>query len=331
MAIKKVATAGGHSKKAPGASCYLNEYTEDRKCNKAFASALKARGVAAKDCSNEYSPASKELARECALANSYGGDLFVTWHFNAASKTSGKRGVEVWYYTGSKTGKSYAEKISKKLANLMGLPNRGAKATTSLYVLKHTKAPAILIEVCFVDAKGDANAYKAVGASKVAAAVADVLTGKTAATDSKPATSKPTTSKPAASKPATSASSGSSSIKAVQKWAGTTADGVNGPKTKAALCKRLQRELNKQCGAGLSVDGVWGPKTKAACVNVKQGANGNITKTLQGCLIVRGYGTNGFDGVFGGGTAKAVKAFQKANGLAADGVAGKNTWAKLLG
>lgn len=316
MAIKKVATAGGHSKKAPGASCYLNEYTEDRKCNKAFASALKARGVAAKDCSNEYSPASKELARECALANSYGGDLFVTWHFNAASKTSGKRGVEVWYYTGSKTGKSYAEKISKKLANLMGLPNRGAKATTSLYVLKHTKAPAILIEVCFVDAKGDANAYKSIGASKVAAAVADVLTGKTAATDSKPATS---------------ASSGSSSIKAVQKWAGTTADGVNGPKTKAALCKRLQRELNKQCGAGLSVDGVWGPKTKAACVNVKQGANGNITKTLQGCLIVRGYGTNGFDGVFGGGTAKAVKAFQKANGLAADGVAGKNTWAKLLG
>ena len=208
----------------------------------------------------------------------------------------------------------------------MGLPNRGAKATTGLYVLKHTKAPAILIEVCFVDAKGDANAYKSVGASKVAAAVADALTGKTAATDSKPATSKPTTSKPA-----TSASSGSSSIKAVQKWAGTTADGVNGPKTKAALCKMLQKELNKQYKAGLSVDGVWGPKTKAACVNVKQGAKGNITKTLQGCLIVRGYGTNGFDGVFGGGTAKAVKAFQRSKGLTVDGVAGKNTWAKLLG
>lgn len=330
MAIKKVATAGGHSKKAPGASCYIDEYTEDRKCNKAFVSALKARGVAAKDCSNEYAPASKELARECALANAYGGDLFVAWHFNAASKTSGKRGVEVWYYTGSKAGKSYAEKISKKLANLMGLPNRGAKATTGLYVLRHTKAPAILIEVCFVDAKGDANAYKAVGASKVAAAVADVLTGKTATTttDSKPATSKPTTT---TSKPATSASSGSSSIKAVQKWAGTTADGVNGPKTKKALCKMLQKELNKQYKAGLSVDGVWGPKTKSACVNVKQGAKGNITRTLQGCLIVRGYGTNGFDGVFGGGTAKAVKAFQRSKGLTVDGVAGKNTWAKLLG
>lgn len=329
MAIKKVATAGGHSKKAPGASCYIDEYTEDRKCNKAFVSALKARGVAAKDCSNEYAPASKELARECSLANAYGGDLFVAWHFNAASKTSGKHGVEVWYYTGSKTGKAYAEKISKKLANLMGLPNRGAKATTGLYVLRHTKAPAILIEVCFVDAKGDANAYKSVGASKVAAAVADVLTGKTAAaTDSKPATSKPTTT---TSKPATSASSGSSSIKAVQKWAGTTADGVNGPKTKKALCKMLQKELNKQYKAGLSVDGVWGPKTKSACVNVKQGAKGNITRTLQGCLIVRGYGTNGFDGVFGGGTAKAVKAFQRSKGLTVDGVAGKNTWAKLLG
>lgn len=115
------------------------------------------------------------------------------------------------------------------------------------------------------------------------------------------------------------------------KWAGTTADGVNGPKTKKALCKMLQKELNRQYKAGLSVDGVWGPKTKASCVNVKQGAKGNITKTLQGCLIVRGYGTNGFDGVFGGGTAKAVKAFQRSKGLTVDGVAGKNTWAKLLG
>ena len=302
MAIKKVATAGGHSKKAPGASCYLNEYTEDRKCNKAFVSALKARGVAAKDCSNEYSPASKELARECALANSYGGDLFVAWHFNAASKTSGKRGVEVWYYTGSKTGKSYAEKISKKLANLMGLPNRGAKATTSLYVLKHTKAPAILIEVCFVDAKGDANAYKSIGASKVAAAVADVLAGKTATTtDSKPAASKPatTTSKPATNKAGLTVDGlwGKSTTKALQKVLGTTADGIVSnqysaykasnpgllsqswqweakPSGSSPMVKAMQKRL------GVTADGHIGPKTiKALQKRMGTTVDGYISKS----------------------------------------------------
>lgn len=304
MAIKKVATAGGHSKKAPGASCYIDEYAEDRKCNKAFVSALKARGVAAKDCSNEYSPASKELARECALANAYGGDLFVTWHFNAASKTSGKRGVEVWYYTGSKTGKTYAEKISKKLASLMGLPNRGAKATTGLYVLRHTKAPAILIEVCFVDAKGDANAYKSVGASKVAAAVADVLMGKTAAaTDSKPATSKPTTSKPTTSKPAASKAGltvdglwGKSTTKALQKVLGTTADGIVSnqysaykalspgllsqswqwrakPSGLSPMVKAMQKRL------GVTADGHIGPKTiKALQKRMGTTVDGYISK-----------------------------------------------------
>jgi len=133
-----------------------------------------------------------------------------------------------------------------------------------------------------------------------------------------------------------SSSSGGSGIAAVQQWCNDnydyhqTVDGINGKNTKKGLVKALQTELNRQCGAGLAVDGIWGPKTRAACINVRQGARGNITRVLQGALICRGYSTNGFDGIFGSGTTRAVKSFQRACGLSVDGIAGKNTFAALL-
>lgn len=123
-----------------------------------------------------------------------------------------------------------------------------------------------------------------------------------------------------------------SSIKSVQTWlnntykSGLAVDGAYGPKTKTALVKALQTELNKQCGAGLTVDGVFGPMTKAATVALYVGAQGNITKILQGFLICKGYSTNGFDGVFGNGTLTAVKSFQKKNDATVDGIVGPVTW-----
>lgn len=138
-------------------------------------------------------------------------------------------------------------------------------------------------------------------------------------------TGEPVTPAPEPAKPVNSA------IAQVQAWAGSTPDGIFGPNTKRALLKVLQQELNKQYGKGLAVDGIWGPKTRAACVNVRQGARGNITKSLQGALICNGYDTNGFDGIFGGGTASAVRKYQADHGLSSDGIAGKNTFAKLFG
>lgn len=180
----KIAVAGGHSKKAPGARDYIDEYTEDRKVAKALVTELKNRGHSVKNCSNEKSTQSAELKEECRLANNYGADLFIAIHFNAASRTSGTRGTEVWYYRGSSKAKSYASKVSSKLASRLGLKNRGAKSTTSLYVLHHTDMTAILVEVCFVDAKGDVNAYKKLGASGVAKAIADGLFGTSSSSGS---------------------------------------------------------------------------------------------------------------------------------------------------
>lgn len=132
-----------------------------------------------------------------------------------------------------------------------------------------------------------------------------------------------------------SSSTGSSAIKEVQTWCnnnyntGIAVDGIYGPKTKTALVKALQTELNRQAGANLVVDGIYGNLTNAAVLIVQKGAQGNITKTLQGLLICNGYSTNGFDGIFGNGTYNAVKLYQAKKGLVADGIAGKNTFSAL--
>ena len=66
---------------------------------------------------------------------------------------------------------------------------------------------------------------------------------------------------------------------------------------------------------------------------LKRGAKGSQVKALQAILIGYGYscGSSGVDGSYGPATEKAVKAYQKANGLEQDGITGPKTWAKLMG
>lgn len=62
---------------------------------------------------------------------------------------------------------------------------------------------------------------------------------------------------------------------------------------------------------------------------LKQGATGGEVKELQRRLKQWGYYSGAVDGVYGAQTVKAVKYFQQKNGLKADGIAGKSTFAAL--
>ncbi|CAH0344030.1 L,D-transpeptidase family protein [Bacillus sp. CECT 9360] len=73
---------------------------------------------------------------------------------------------------------------------------------------------------------------------------------------------------------------------------------------------------------------VKGPSSSAGIL--KKGSRGAEVKELQQALTKRGYSTKGIDGVFGQNTDIAVRKFQKANKLKADGIVGPAT-KKALG
>jgi putative chitinase len=58
---------------------------------------------------------------------------------------------------------------------------------------------------------------------------------------------------------------------------------------------------------------------------LKNGSNGDDVKKLQAKLGLAA------DGIFGAGTEAKVKEWQAANGLAADGIVGEGTWSKMFG
>ena len=72
---------------------------------------------------------------------------------------------------------------------------------------------------------------------------------------------------------------------------------------------------------------------KVTLETLEKGAKGETVKALQILLIGYGYscGSSGADGDFGKSTDAAVRKYQKAKNLTVDGVAGANTWGKLLG
>ncbi len=99
-------------------------------------------------------------------------------------------------------------------------------------------------------------------------------------------------------------------------------NGVFGPQTTAAV-KALQRR------ADLPVDGIAGPQTSAA-INLALGNDTtDAVDLLQTALTGLCYYDGSVDGVFGSGTESALIAFQKAEGLRADGRYGPATAAAL--
>lgn len=116
-----------------------------------------------------------------------------------------------------------------------------------------------------------------------------------------------------------------------QQYLGVTADGVYGPKTKAAAVKAHQRYVNSAYGADIAEDGVWGPETYYATERVQKPDDSDDVTVWQGLLYCLGYDPVGIDGSFGANTEAATMALQSAQGLTPTGIADRYTWAKALG
>ncbi|MGN0078817.1 MAG: N-acetylmuramoyl-L-alanine amidase, partial [Coriobacteriales bacterium] len=162
---------GGHSAKSPGAcSGEYKEHEQTRLMNKAFIKAMKARGYKVADTTSDARNKSAVLIEQVKKANEAaegGKHLALSWHYNA----SGGTGTEVYHY--GESTREIAARVSSAIAKTLGIRDRGSKQNASLYFLSKTVAPAILIEVCFIDNPSDMEKLEA-KRQLVAEAVADV-------------------------------------------------------------------------------------------------------------------------------------------------------------
>lgn len=165
--IKKVTVHAGHNpsgKIACGASDLLDESTEARYITRKVIKLLKKNGIKAVNCTVNNGTSQGDVLRKiCTKCNAVAdADLHISIHFNSGrndKKGDGRTGgTEVLLTRDADDKGDIAKRVCNQMAKI-GFTNRGVKITSSLYFLNHTKAPAILIEVCFVDDKDDYMLY----------------------------------------------------------------------------------------------------------------------------------------------------------------------------
>ncbi|OBY11895.1 N-acetylmuramoyl-L-alanine amidase [Clostridium paraputrificum] len=166
----------GHSTwdKTPcGAVGLLNESKENRPVGDKVIQKLREMGHTVIDCScNSENSVNAQLQAIVRKANSQKLDLFLSLHLNAGGGT----GAEV-YTTNTSGAKSEAKKLIDTYCNRTGFKNRGHKYA-EFYVLRHTVAPAMLIEMAFVDTEADYKKWNDLGAELIANAIVEGITGQ---------------------------------------------------------------------------------------------------------------------------------------------------------
>lgn len=113
------------------------------------------------------------LADRVRESNKMGAVFHLALHSNAGGKGLA-RGAVAYYY--SDAGKALGEKLIHAMAELGQESNRSSKVRQdkSLYELKHTKAPACLLEVDFHDSKSGVE-FLIARRSDIAEAIARVI------------------------------------------------------------------------------------------------------------------------------------------------------------
>ena len=96
-----------------------------------------------------------ELQERVEFSNQIEPDLFISIHINSVSGNASASGTETYYTLSTDTrNKTFATMVQEALVKEFGTRNRGIKAN-NLYVTKYTDAPAILIEIGFLDNESD--------------------------------------------------------------------------------------------------------------------------------------------------------------------------------
>ncbi len=171
----KISINAGHTRSGAGYGASYKGFHESeltREVARALRVKLRQKGHVVYDSTVEKASSQNAYLREvCDRVNASGAELFISLHCNASLLHQGK-GVECYTWQGKKN--ATASKICANMAKL-GLKNRGIKDGSKLYVIKHTKPTAILVELFFLDNYTDRKVYLEQGAAKIADAIAKSL------------------------------------------------------------------------------------------------------------------------------------------------------------
>ena len=299
--MSKVFIGVGHGGSDPGAVGYVTEKEANLNIALACKDYLETNGVEV--LMSRYMDEDESLNEKIAECNQYNPDLCLDIHNNAG----GGDGFEIYHTIYGGKGKELAQNIETEVIaigqNSRGLKTKKNSAGNADYFgfIRDTKAPAVICEGFFVDNAEDVKIADTLEEQKkfgraYARGILKTL-GKQETVESIP----------------------------VQEY----------PYDRVQVIKNLQTALNNSYDCGLAVDGIVGPATNEHLRRhpVKIGNNNELVRWVQDRLVNhKGYsvGNSGIDGIFGTDTQRAIRDFQRDNGLTVDGIAGINTNSILI-
>lgn len=96
------------------------------------------------------------LAIRVREANEWPADYFISIHANASTNPSAN-GSEVYIYRTGTTSASLAESILDAIVTMVGTKDNGVRTNPSLFVLRRTNMPAVLVELAYITNAQDAE------------------------------------------------------------------------------------------------------------------------------------------------------------------------------
>lgn len=122
-----------------------------------------------------------DLQNRLQYTEKYPNSLFISLHMNTFPNDS-CRGTQVWYSQNNETSREWACAVQQKIKETLQPKNhRKVKAaTSSIYLLRHAKTPAILIECGFLSTPDECealteDAYKKALALVIFSAICDKM------------------------------------------------------------------------------------------------------------------------------------------------------------
>lgn len=309
-------------------SFYENEFNRQSKID--FILACLRCGFRVYDVHPEVQDVS--VSTRVVRTNRAGVSLVVTFAYNASGSgtTFDKaQGLEVYYSpynTYSNQSRVLSQNVYNKVVEFTGRPGRKI-GTLSVGMLSNVRCPATLIEAGFmtnfVEAKLMLNPTFVLNVGEGACAGVCSYLGV------------PYVERNLSNYPTIRMGSRGNFVVALQYLLNMygynlSKDGIFGAGTMRAV-QQFQTNNN------LTADGIVGANTWRALLNLnpssqilRRGSKVSAVLYLQKLLLSYLYPITNLDGIFGGETERAVKAFQVENGLTADGIVGPATWRALF-